>query len=86
MTGAIKTAERRVAAKTLVHGGGALMAWCVGNAKMVQRDSATLVSKGLSGVGKVDPLLALFDAVHLMALNPVAKGLSVYEERGFRYL
>lgn len=33
LNGAIKTAERHVAAKKLAHGGSALLAWCVGNAK-----------------------------------------------------
>lgn len=73
MNGAIKTTERRVAAKTLAHSGSALVAWCVGNAKTVQQGNAVTITKQASGVGKIDPLMALFDAVYLMALNPVSK-------------
>ena len=79
MNGAIKTAERHVAAKKLVHGGSALMAWCVGNAKTVMQGNAVTITKQVSGVGKIDLLMALFDAVYLMALNPEAKaGPAIY--------
>lgn len=79
MNGAIKTAERHVAAKKLVHGGSALMAWCVGNAKTVMQGNAVTITKQASGVGKIDLLMALFDAVYLMALNPEAKaGPAIY--------
>lgn len=79
LNGAIKTAERHVAAKKLVHGGRALMAWCVGNAKTVMQGNAVTITKQASGVGKIDLLMALFDAVYLMALNPEAKaGPAIY--------
>lgn len=73
LNGAIKTAERHVAAKKLVHGGSALLAWCVGNAKTVLQGNAVTITKQASGVGKIDLLMALFDAVYLMALNPESK-------------
>lgn len=73
LNGAIKTAERHVAAKKLVHGGIALLAWCVGNAKTVLQGNAVTITKAASGVGKIDLLMALFDAVYLMALNPESK-------------
>lgn len=73
LQGAIKTAERHVAAKKLLHGGQALMAWCVGNAKVVAVGNAISITKQASGFAKIDPLMALFDAVYLMALNPEAK-------------
>ncbi len=73
LNGAIKTAERHVAAKKLVHGGSALLAWCVGNAKTVLQGNAVTITKAASGVGKIDLLMALFDAVYLMALNPESK-------------
>lgn len=79
LNGAIKTAERHVAAKKLVHGGSSLMAWCVGNAKTVMQGNAVTITKQASGVGKIDLLMALFDAVYLMALNPEAKaGPAIY--------
>lgn len=74
LAGAIKTAERRLAEKTLVHGGQPLMAWCVGNARVVPVGNAINITKQASGTAKIDPLMALFNAVHLMALNPSARG------------
>jgi phage terminase large subunit-like protein len=68
--GAIKTAERKLAEGVLVHGGQRLMAWCVGNAKVEPRGNAILITKQASGTAKIDPLMAMFDAVSLMALNP----------------
>lgn len=79
LNGAIKTAERHVAAKKMVHGGSALLAWCVGNAKTVLQGNAVTITKQASGTGKIDPLMAIFDAVYLMALNPEAKaGPAIY--------
>lgn len=86
LQGAIKTAERHLAAKKLVHAGRALMAWCVGNARVVAVGNAISITKQASGSAKIDPLMAMFDAIYLMALNPKARGRSVYEERGFRYV
>lgn len=79
LNGAIKTAERHVAAKKMVHGGIALLAWCVGNAKTVLQGNAVTITKQASGTGKIDLLMAIFDAVYLMALNPEAKaGPAIY--------
>lgn len=74
LNGAIKTAERAVAGGTLVHGGQRLMAWCVGNAKVVPDGNAVKVTKAASGSAKIDPLMAGFNAVSLMALNPESQG------------
>ena len=71
--GAIKTTERKLAEGVLVHGGQPLMAWCVGNARVEPKGNAILITKQASGKGKIDPLMALFNAVSLMALNPEAK-------------
>ncbi len=73
LNGAIKTLERKVAEKTLIHGGQPLMAWCVGNAKVEPRGNAISITKQASGTGKIDPLMAVFDSVALMAMNPQAR-------------
>ena len=73
LQGAIKTAERRLANKTLVHSGASMMNWCVGNAKIVQVGNAISVTKQASGLAKIDPLMALFNAVQLLSLNPTAR-------------
>lgn len=71
--GAIKTAERRLAEGGLVHDGSAMMAWCVGNAKVEPKGNSILITKQASGFAKIDPLMALFNAVSLMSLNPEAR-------------
>jgi phage terminase large subunit-like protein len=70
MSGSIKTTERKLAEGTLIHGGQRLMNWCVGNAKIVPTGNAILITKQASGFAKIDPLMATFNAVSLMALNP----------------
>ncbi|WP_350494906.1 hypothetical protein [Neopusillimonas aromaticivorans] len=86
MGGTIKTVERKLAEGTFVHCGRPMMAWCVGNARIEQRANSILITKQASGTAKIDPLMALFDAAHLMAMNPAASGQSVYETRGIRFL
>lgn len=79
LTGAIKTAERKLAEKTMKHGARPMMAWCVGNAKVVPVGNAVSITKQASGFAKIDPLMATFNAVQLLALNPVGKEKSFWE-------
>lgn len=79
LNGAIKTAEVKVANRTLIHGGQALMAYAVGNARTVPRGNAVTITKEVSGTAKIDPLMATFDAIALMSKNPEARGKSIYE-------
>jgi phage terminase large subunit-like protein len=79
MTGALKTAERKLAEGVLVHGAQPLMNWCVGNARIEPRGNAVVITKQASGTGKIDPLLAAFNAVTLMSLNPVGIGNSFWD-------
>lgn len=74
MTGAIKTAERKLAEGVMVHAGQPMMAWCIGNAKVEPRGNAVIITKQASGSAKIDPLMALLNAVSLMALNPETSG------------
>lgn len=72
MTGAIKTAERKLAEGVMVHGGQPMLAWCISNAKVEPRGNAVIITKQASGSAKIDPLMAMLNAVSLMALNPGA--------------
>ena len=73
MTGAIKTTERKLAEGALHHGGQSLMFWCVGNAKVELRGNAIIITKQASGTAKIDPLMATFNAITLMSLNPASE-------------
>jgi phage terminase large subunit-like protein len=79
LNGAIKTTERKVAGGEMVHGGRPMMAWCVGNARVEDKGNAILITKQASGKAKIDPLMAVFNAVSLMALNPAGQGKSFWE-------
>lgn len=79
LTGAVKGAERRLFDGTLVHGGQPLLDWCVGNARVEPRGNAIIVTKAASGIGKIDPLMALFNAVTLMSWNPAGAERSFWE-------
>jgi len=73
MNGAIMTTERKLAEKKLKHRGSLLMAWCCGNAKVEPRGNAKSITKQKAGSAKIDPLIALFNAVSLLSLNPDAQ-------------
>ncbi|AXS87464.1 terminase large subunit [Pseudomonas aeruginosa] len=70
--GAIKTAERWLAEGSFAPADQPMMAWCVGNARVEPRANSILITKQASGSAKIDPLMAMFNAVTLMALNPPA--------------
>lgn len=70
---AILFTERALGEGRLNHAPQALMNWCVGNGKVVARGNALLVTKAASGKAKIDPVMALFNAMELMSYNPVAK-------------
>lgn len=79
---AVTTLPRKLKDKTMRHGGQPIMTWVVGNAKTELKGSNYVVTKQTAGAAKIDPLMATFNAAMLMFLNPVARGLSVYRDRG----
>lgn len=80
LSGYVQTTERKVAEGKFQHAGQRMMNWCVGNAKGVYQGNAMTIRKQESGKGKIDPLIATFNAVALMSLNPelTAQSYGVY--------
>ena len=72
LTGTIKTVEFKLVDGMLRHGGSRLMAWCVSNAKAELRGSNLYIAKERAGVAKIDPLIAMLNAVQMLELGPVA--------------
>ena len=79
LNSAIIGTERKLSDGSLRHCGSPLMQWCTGNARIEYRGTAYSIVKNDSHQ-KIDPLMATFDAVYLMARRPEA-GRNVYEER-----
>jgi phage terminase large subunit-like protein len=80
LMGAAKTIERKIVDGSLLHDGSALMAWCAGNAKVRQTSTAVMIERSASGYGKIDPLMAAFNAADLMVRNPEPRGASIYND------
>jgi phage terminase large subunit-like protein len=75
ISGAIKTTELKLAGRKLKHAGRPMMSWCVSNAKVEPKGNAISITKAAAGVAKIDPLVALFNAVELMTRDPrIASG------------
>lgn len=70
LAGYIQTTERKLAEGNLYHAGQDLMTWCAGNARVVMKGNGMMISKQESGTAKIDPLIATFNAVALLSLNP----------------
>lgn len=82
LSAAVKGAARKLAARTMRHGGTALMRWCVGNAKMEPRGATAVAIVKMEPSAKIDPVAAMFNAVTLMSRNPEPVRPSVYKTRG----
>lgn len=84
LKGSIQATEIKLANRTLRHGGQDLMAYCVANAKIVVSGNAVMITKAAAGTAKIDPLIAMLNAVALMAHDP--QPVSVSYEPGSMYL
>lgn len=80
MMNSIKTAERKVASGTFWHSKSAMMNWCVTNLKIEPTATAIRATKQTAGDAKIDPVMAMFDAVTVMSRNPEANNSGTIEE------
>jgi phage terminase large subunit-like protein len=78
LTGAIKTAERKLADGSLRHSGQELMSWAVANARVEPKRNAIIITKQASGSAKIDPLMAAFNAIAPMSTNPWSTRPSIF--------
>jgi phage terminase large subunit-like protein len=80
LTGTIKMTEGKLSDGKVAHGGSAMMSWCVSNCRVEPRGNAVIITKAMSGSGKIDPVMAMFNAMSLMSQNPMPTGMrSIYE-------
>lgn len=64
------TLERKLAAGTFIPAKQELVKWAVSNAKGKVSGNALMITKQESGKGKIDPVIAMFNAAALMSSNP----------------
>lgn len=75
----IKTAERRLIKGTLKHDGSSLMTWCVANLKIEATATSIRATKQTAGDAKIDPAMAMFNAVAVMSRNPAVEEAPKYQ-------
>ena len=71
--GAMLNMERSMAEGRYKHCAQPLVDWSIGNAKVIARGNAMLVTKEISGKAKIDPVMSSFNAMELMSYNPPAR-------------
>ena len=73
----------QLADRTMLHGGHALMAWAVSNARVEPKGNA-IITKQASGTAKIDPLMAAFNAVAWMLANRATPQPSIFVIQGLK--
>lgn len=73
MASVIWWVERALAEGRFKHWAQGIVDWAVGNAKVIPRGNALLVTKEVSGKAKIDVLMSMFNASELMSYNPASR-------------
>lgn len=73
MASVIWWVERALAEGRFAHWAQGIVDWAVGNAKVIPRGNALLVTKEVSGKAKIDVLMSMFNASELMSYNPASR-------------
>lgn len=76
----IKATERAVVRGKLQHCPSGLMDWAVGNLKIEPLATTIRATKQNAGDAKIDPAMAMFDAMAVMVKNPEPATRSIYED------
>ena len=76
---AIKTAERMLVSGRMIHDGSGLMSWCVSNLKIEPTATTIRATKQTAGDAKIDPVMAMFNAVAAMVLLPAVPREKEYQ-------
>lgn len=70
MMNALKTGERKLVNGTMLHSKSAMMNWCVSNIRIEPTATAIRATKAFAGDKKIDPAMAMFDALQVMIKDP----------------
>lgn len=73
MASVIWWVERALAEGRFKHSSQGVVNWGVGNAKVIPRGNALLVTKEVSGKAKIDVVMSMFNSSELMSYNPASR-------------
>lgn len=79
MMASIKTAERLLTSEKMLHDGSMLMAWCVANLKIEPTATSIRATKQHAGDDKIDPAMAMFNAVAAYGQAPKVARTPTYD-------
>lgn len=76
---ALKTAERKLARSLMWHDDSAMMQWCVDNLRIEPTATAIRATKMQAGEKKIDPAMAMMNAVQVMTRLPEPPRVPTYQ-------
>ncbi len=76
----IAMAEQKLGGGKLFHSGQPVMSWCIANTRAERKGNGVAITKQAAGIAKIDPVIALFCAVHILqdpSLNTDQPGIII---------